>query len=195
MIPVGVDRGEIEAAPPSASRFDVVYVGRLVEHKGVDVLLGAVAELRARGRAVSCGVVGSGPERDRLERLAGELGVLEQVRFLGNVESQSDVYGLMKSAGVLALPSVREGFGVVVVEALMCGTPVITTDHPDNHSRLLLEDGANGLICTPTVGALADAIHRCLDRQGGIAVDVDAVHRAHDGAGLLDQLRTVYETV
>ena len=69
------------------------------------------------------------------------------MRFYGSLEHTRDVYGLIKSSSVFVLPSVREGFGIVVVEALACGVPVITTDHPDNQARLLVEDGVTGWLC------------------------------------------------
>ena len=84
--------------------------------------------------------------------------IADRVQFFGALEQHADVYGLIKSSGVFVLPSVREGFGIVVVEALACGVPVITTDHPDNQARLLIEHGVTGWLCAPSGAGLAEAI-------------------------------------
>ncbi len=160
VVPNGVDMRVIAAAPPSVLTFDLIYVGRLLGHKRVDDLLDAVAHLQRDGVTLTCAIVGVGPERARLEELAAELQIVDQVRFYGALEQHADVYGLIKSSGVFVLPSVREGFGIVVVEALACGVPVITTDHPDNQARLLIEHGVTGWLCPPTGPGLAEAIRQ-----------------------------------
>jgi glycosyltransferase involved in cell wall biosynthesis len=158
VVPNGLDLDAIDAAAPSERAVGVLYVGRLLAHKHVDWLLEALASLRDRGTALTCAVVGEGPERPRLEEQARAHGLAESVTFLGNVEDQGQIYGLMKAASVFALPSTREGFGIVVAEAIACGTPVVTTDHPDNHSQSLLREGVTGRICHASPTALADAI-------------------------------------
>jgi glycosyltransferase involved in cell wall biosynthesis len=160
VVPNGVDMTVIAAAPPSVLTFDLIYVGRLLGHKRVDDLLEAVGHLQRDGVTLTCAIVGVGPERARLEELAAELQIVDQVRFYGSLEQHADVYGLIKSSGVFVLPSVREGFGIVVVEALACGVPVITTDHPDNQARLLIEHGVTGWLCPPTGPGLAEAIRQ-----------------------------------
>jgi glycosyltransferase involved in cell wall biosynthesis len=107
--------------------------------------------------------VGLGPEWDRLHDLTRRCGLVDHVTFLGNVPDQSEVFGLMKSASVFVLPSIREGYGMVVAEALCCGLPVITVDHPENEARELVEDGVTGRICEPTSLALADALVEILE--------------------------------
>jgi glycosyltransferase involved in cell wall biosynthesis len=158
VVPNGVDMNVIGAAAPASARFDLIYVGRLLQHKRVADLLHAVGRLGREGDSLTCAIVGVGPERDRLEALAADLGIASRVRFYGSLEEHTDVYGLIKSSGVFVLPSVREGFGLVVVEALACGVPVITTDHPDNQARLLVEDGVTGWLCEPSGDGLAAAI-------------------------------------
>jgi len=160
VVPNGVDMSVIASAPPAAVAFDLIYVGRLLGHKRVEDLLAAVEHLRREGVTLTCAIVGVGPEQTRLEALAVELQVTEQVRFYGSLEQHADVYGLIKSSGVFVLPSVREGFGIVVAEALACGVPVITTDHPDNQARLLVEHGVTGWLCSPSGPGLADAIRQ-----------------------------------
>lgn len=128
--------------------FTVLFVGRLVERKGVDVLLRAAARLRERYR-LRVVVVGEGPERNHLEDLARQLGLEQLVEFRGRVtdEELARCYG---SASVFVLPAVvdrrgeTEGLGVVLLEAMSYGVPVVATrvgGIPD-----IVEDGANGLL-------------------------------------------------
>ncbi len=101
----------------------ILFVGRLVAYKGVDVLLRAVV-----GLAATTLIVGAGPLRAPLERLARELG-LSRVRFLGDV-SDAEVTALYHAADIFTLPSVTraEAFGVVQLEAMACGVPVVSTN-------------------------------------------------------------------
>ena len=162
VVPNGIDSGAIDRARPADERTDVLYVGRLLSHKNVDVLLHAVARLHRSDNAVRCLIVGTGPERLGLEQLALSLNIESSVRFLDRAGEATDVYALMKAARVFVLPSVREGFGISVLEALACGAPVVTADHPDNHARLLVDHGVDGWVCAPEAAALAEAIESAL---------------------------------
>jgi len=164
-VPLGVDLDALREIPPSAERIDVLYAGRLLANKGVDMLLDAISRMVVSRPGVRGVVVGEGPERARLEALAAELGIAGNVRF-SNFLPHREVYGLMKAATVFALPSVREGFGLVVLEANACDTPVVTVEHPDNAARHLIEDGANGYVCALDPDSLAAAMLRVLDRPG-----------------------------
>jgi len=80
------------------------------------------------------------------------------VGFLEELASTADVYAHMKAAKVFCSPSVREGFGITTLEALGCGTPVITADSPGNAARHLIQDGHNGSVVELTPSAIAGAI-------------------------------------
>jgi len=169
VLPLGVDMSAVARAPVAAKRYDVLFMGRLLQHKGVDVLVKAIAQLRDEGLAASCGIYGEGPEADRLDELVPSLGLQGQVELHPPVVDQSEVFGLMKAARVFAYPSLREGFGLAVAEALACGTPVVTSDHPDNNSQYLVKDGVTGLVCPPSVAGLAAALRKALDGTGLLA--------------------------
>jgi glycosyltransferase involved in cell wall biosynthesis len=79
----------------------------------------------------------------------------------GRVESSDEVIGLMKASRVFALPSTREGFGIVVLEAAACGLQVVTFDHEDNAARRLVDDGL-GIVCKPNSRSLAKALQELL---------------------------------
>ncbi len=83
-----------------------------------------------------------------------------------DIAEQPLLYAALKAARVAVFPSEREGFGIAVLEALACGTPVITTSAPDNLARhLVARSHGGGAVCEPTRGALADAIAAVLDRE------------------------------
>lgn len=178
VLPCGVDKEAIAEAEPSGTAFDILYVGRLLEHKGVDTLVDAVPIMDASGVTLTVGIVGEGPEQVALEAQVGRLGLGRRVQFLGRLETQREVFGLIKQARVFVLPSRREGFGIVVVEALACGTAVVTTDHPDNQSRHQVEDGVTGYVVAPSADALADAVLRSLadGRNGEVIVKAADIH-------------------
>jgi glycosyltransferase involved in cell wall biosynthesis len=193
VVPNGVDMTVIAAAPPSTVTFDLIYVGRLLGHKRVDDLLEAVDRLARDGVVLTCAIVGVGPERERLGELAAELRITDQVRFYGSLEEHEDVYGLIKSSAVFVLPSVREGFGLVVVEALACGVPVITTDHPDNQARLLIEHGVTGWLCQPSGAGLAEAIQQSRCTEADLTRAEETLGNC-DWDRIVGRLASLYET-
>ena len=154
----GIDLDKVNSISPASELTDIAVVGRLMEHKRVDMLLDAVALLHADGLPVTCRVIGDGPERYALHQKAAVLGIADVVDFRHGVSDQEDVYALLKAARVCVFPSAREGFGVAVVEALACGVPVVTTSAPDNLARHIAARSERGTICHPSASAVADAI-------------------------------------
>jgi glycosyltransferase involved in cell wall biosynthesis len=155
------------------------------------MLLEAVALLRARGRAVTCRVIGDGPLRAGLAAQAERLGIGDAVEFRSDVHDRHDLYSLVKSGRVFAFPSEREGFGIAVLEALACGLPVVTTSAPDNLAAALVERSGRGLICAPSAAALADAVERVLlggDRPPGAEHD-DGWLADHDWDAVSERVR------
>ena len=132
-----------------------LFIGRLVGDKHVDVLLRALA--RVPGAQLT--IVGDGPERVGLEQLAHTLGIRDRVEFLG---VRYDIPHLLQNAQALVLPSRREGFGLVVVEALASGVPVIASSTVGAHG--VVQDGINGaVVATGDNEALAQAMKRFID--------------------------------
>jgi len=125
---------------------DLLFVGRLISHKRVDLLLSALAELKTRGAKPTLSIVGTGPEQLNLMNQAKNLGILEQVTFYCDGLESNDVWGLMKKCPVFVLPSEREGYGIAVQEALLVGATVLVSNHPDNAARHLVEKTNNGRI-------------------------------------------------
>jgi glycosyltransferase involved in cell wall biosynthesis len=174
----GIALSDVAAQPAAEPPVDVLYAGRLLAHKNVDLLLRAVALLRPDRPGIRCRIVGAGPERPRLVALRDELGLTGAVEFADFVPDD-EIYGVMKSASVLALPSVREGFGCVVVEANACGVPVVTVDHPDNAARHLISPGRNGYLAAVDAADLARALTSALDAAPGMDPRSVAEHAGH----------------
>jgi glycosyltransferase involved in cell wall biosynthesis len=156
------------ASPGAGEPFDVLYLGRLIEAKGVDVLLRAMARLDG----IALVVAGEGPQRPALEALARDLGLEHRVRFLGWV-SGAERGRLLRDARVLALPSSwDEAFGIVGIEALGLGTPVVATSVGGIPSWLTHEK--TGLLVPRADDVeLAAALRRILD-EPGLAAEMGA---------------------
>ena len=144
----------------------LLSVGRLEPEKGFETLLEAFQLVRKK-RIVKLVVLGSGRLRDRLLLLAQKLGISNDVELLGFV---SNPYPYMRHASLFVLASKREGFGNVIVEALACGTRVVSTNCPGPVE--LLEGGKLGrLVPVGDSRALAEAIET--DLVAPLASDVD----------------------
>jgi L-malate glycosyltransferase len=154
----GVDVEVITSAEPMPDGAEIVFVGRLIDEKRVDLLLEAVALLRSRGMAPHCAVVGDGPQRRALEARAAELHLADGiVRFHGRV-SETDVARHLLAARILVMPSLREGYGLAVAEAQVAGAVPVVVRGPHSAATELVRDGVDGLVVDPTAEALAAGI-------------------------------------
>ena len=104
----------------------VVTVGRLVKQKDQKTLITSVADLRKSGKNVVLTIIGDGPLRSDLQRLSDKLGVSRSVDFAGRIQNPIEQ---LKKADVFVLPSIYEGFGLVLLEAMDCGLPIIAADN------------------------------------------------------------------
>jgi glycosyltransferase involved in cell wall biosynthesis len=164
-VPLGVDLASISAVKPSTVSSDIIFVGRLLSHKNADLLVKAVLIVKETMPQVSCKIVGGGPEKKELENLITRLKLEDNVQILDNIEHCCDLYALMKSSKMLVLPSTREGFGIVVIEANAAGLPVITTNHRNNAARDLIVEGINGFFADPDPKSIAEAIANMLKNR------------------------------
>lgn len=165
IIPNGIDSKSISRVMKSSQSSDIIYVGRLIDTKNVDLLLKAIVNLKLSLPKIQCLIIGDGPEKTKLKRMRNKLGLVKNVDFLGRLTSGDDVYGYMKSSKVLVLPSTREGFGMVIVEANAVGLPAVTIDHPSNAARNLIVEGSNGYLAKFSQESLATSIMRTLNSK------------------------------
>lgn len=119
----------------------IVFIGRLHRSKGIDTLLKALNILNKRMPEVGLVVVGGGDNEGDLRKLAKELDVDDKTSFIGEV-GRSKIPVLLEKSDVLILPSRREGFGVVLIEAMASGLPVIGSD--TGGISEIIRDGYNG---------------------------------------------------
>lgn len=133
-------------------------VGRLSYEKGNDRLLEACKMLKDAGHAFKLWLVGDGPEREKLMKQASDMGLNDQVSFLG---FQANPYPYMRSADVIVTPSRYEGFSTVMTEAMILGKPVVTT--PCSGMDELLGDNEFGLITGDSVEGIYQGMKRMLE--------------------------------
>jgi glycosyltransferase involved in cell wall biosynthesis len=157
VIPNGIDLKNIESVKPSEEESDVIFVGRLIKDKNLDVLIKAISLIKTVMPDIRCVIVGDGPEKEKLIRLAKELKVEDNLKFTGFLENHDDVIGYMKSSKVFVLPSTREGFGIVALEANACGLPVVTVSHEGNAVCDFI-NCENGFICKLSSEDIAENI-------------------------------------
>jgi glycosyltransferase involved in cell wall biosynthesis len=149
----------------------VLGVGRLTIQKDFSTLVRSFAQVRQR-RPAKLLILGEGDQRRHLEALSRELGVDEDVCLGGY---QENPYAYMARAQVFVLSSIYEGFGLVLVEAMATGVPVVSTDC-ESGPREVLQDGRYGtLVPIGSVEALAEAITAQLD-QGRQSIPSDWLH-------------------
>ncbi len=165
----GCQRAAWAGIKPSglSDRF-LLFLGRLHPKKGCNLLIEAFADWKGRDGRALCIVGGGEPDYvERLKRLAVEKGVVDEVVFTGPLQGDAK-WGALREAETFVLPSHQENFGIAVVEALACATPVLISDKVNIHSEIV-EDGA-GFVDTDT----RDGVSRLLTRWG--AMD----HGEHD---------------
>jgi glycosyltransferase involved in cell wall biosynthesis len=198
VVPNGVDfermRTLAKGVPKEFNR--IVYLGRLIRYKKVDQVLQVVRKLRSLGLDVKADIIGDGPQRERLESLAQDIGVSEHVKFWGFLRPD-DVARIMSSASVFVNPSLFEGFGMSVLEAMAFGTPVAAYDL--EAYREYAKDGANCLLASPrdldcftnNVRNLivSPAIARNMSRNG-----IETARR-YDWSRIAEKVRAIYRKV
>jgi glycosyltransferase involved in cell wall biosynthesis len=139
-----------------------VCAGRLVPQKGIDLVVRAVADHRRHFGPCALWVIGDGPERASLVQLCRELGVEDEVTFVGEVDHET-LKGVFQACQALVFPTLQDFVGRVVVESLSVGTPVVVSPMTGAVGTIV-HDGVNGIVVDPRdSSALAEAMHRAAD--------------------------------
>jgi glycosyltransferase involved in cell wall biosynthesis len=157
VVPELIDLAEwrrlLARTPAESSRFTVLFVGRFYRRKRVEILLRAAAELRARIPGIEVRLVGAGPCGPPLRRLSADLKLDGTVTWLGDV-SRSQLIAEYNGCHLFCLPSVQEGFGIVLLEAMAAGKPIVAAQ-----AAAIPEVAPNGVLVEPeSVEALAAGI-------------------------------------
>jgi glycosyltransferase involved in cell wall biosynthesis len=156
----GLYRGSLEPAPPRAAGADIVFAGRHIPEKRVPALVEAFAVLRERAPELRLVIYGDGPERGTVLARIAQLGLGDVASAPGFVSSEV-VDDALAGALCMVLPSRREGYGMVVVEAAARGVPSVVVADVDNAATELVAEDENGFVAaSASPEDLADAILR-----------------------------------
>jgi glycosyltransferase involved in cell wall biosynthesis len=192
VIPLGVDFKKISAVKASEETSDLIFVGRLLGHKNVDLLIKAAGLISQTLPDLRVTIIGDGPEAPVLKSLSRELELERNVIFTGFLDDYDEVIARMKSSRVFVLPSTREGFGAAALEANACGLPLVTVDHRMNAVCDLLRDGT-GIACQVSEVSIAEGILRCLKLSGVTAERCVQFAEGYDWDRISRLLEDVYE--
>jgi alpha-maltose-1-phosphate synthase len=163
LVPYGVDSDVYRPIPKRDQIFRVLYVGALSLRKGLPYLLEAAATLKWRDAELALRGSDTPESQVFLDRYRGPIPLTRVPP-----QSRAQLKELYSSASVVVLPSIEDGFGLVIGQALACGTPVIATTHTGGPD--VIEDGINGLIVPPRDSrALAAALARLHDDPATLA--------------------------
>ncbi len=159
----GIFGGSLERPPRRPAEPLVLFAGRHIPEKQVPAIVPAIASARVRLPELRAVILGDGPQRSEVTRLVTELRLEDIIEVPGFVATET-VDDLMGRALCMLLPSRREGYGLVVIEAAACGTPSLVVAGPDNAAVELIAEGENGYVA-PSVSPddLAAAIIRVHD--------------------------------
>lgn len=168
----------------------VVAVGRLARQKGVDVLLGAFAQLRRTVPGTQLWLLGDGEDREQLEQVSEELGLGDAVHFQGVV---GNPFAFVARADVFVSAARYEGVSNAILEALVCGTPVLATACPSGIDEVIQEGETGWLVPPQDEDALAVALGRAL--VTGLGLDRSQIRtRAAERWGV-DSVARAYEAL
>jgi glycosyltransferase involved in cell wall biosynthesis len=184
---------DLPSDAPAASVCDsILGVGRMVPKKGFDVLLRAMAQCQNVGRSVRLTLIGEGPERRTLESLAHDLGLDGRVDFRGD-QKHSEVVRAMAASRIVVIPSRQEPFGLVALEAMTAGKPVVATCVGGLPEVL---EGADALMVEPEnpvalANALASALAR-IESEPNFGARNREIAARFSAARMVDQYTAIY---
>lgn len=157
----GVDLKKFNGISVEKKYGRILYVGRLESHKCVDTLLLAYRQLKKRYVDIELILVGKGPQKEYLQNLSKKLN-LKDITFHDPVPYER-LITIMKSSWMLVLPSIREGQGIVLLEAMAAGTPPIAVQAEGSAVGDVIKDEYNGLLVPQ--GGIESAIQKLLTRE------------------------------
>ncbi|NYB52585.1 MAG: glycosyltransferase family 4 protein [Methanobacteriaceae archaeon] len=192
VIPNGIDFKEIIEVKPHKNHHQVVFAGRLIKEKRVDLLIRALAFVKKDVTNIKAIIFGEGPEEQKIKKLADELELSNNITFRGFLENHPDLISHLKSSEVFVLPSEREGFGIIVIESNACGLPVVIVQSSMNAAVDLVNEGMNGFIANSTVEDLAKKITLALHEKKSMSDNCIAFAKKYDWDNIIPVLENYY---
>lgn len=201
VIPTGIDITPYEKADGAAVRAQwngkddkiIISAGRLAEEKNWVTLLQAFAIAQKTQPNIRLVLLGDGPQAQDLQRLAAELEIIDRVTFVGKVPFE-DIPNYLKAADLFAFASITETQGLVTLEAMAAGLPVVAVDA--SGTRDILEDGKQGLLTQNDANDLASGILRLVEDSSVLGKYKTAAlrtSRSYDNTRLARKMLKVYE--
>jgi glycosyltransferase involved in cell wall biosynthesis len=194
VIPNGTDLAGIAATQLPAVRSDLIFAGRLIREKHVDLLVEATALLIPQFPHLKVLIIGNGPEQKRIETLVRVRDLGDSIILKSFCEDHRELIALFRSSRVFVLPSTREGFGITALEALACGLPVVTVDHPANAVRDLITE-RTGFLSSLSAEDCAEKIRWALGHQGEMREACIATAAAYDWDPIAAECEEYYRSV
>jgi len=192
VIPNGIDFWRIAGIKTTKEHSDIIFAGRLIKEKNVEVLIKAVELVKKEIQDVKCIIIGEGPEKSKLERLVYDLRLEDNIKFVGFLEDYDDVISYMKSSEIFILPSTREGFGIVALEANACGLPVVTVNHKRNAVCDFIRN-ENGIVCELSEKEIRKGILVTLNRKREMKRKCIESAKWYDWGKIVCLIEKVYE--
>lgn len=188
VVPNGIDLKQITTASIPTKSYNILFVGRLMEHKNIDILLEAFDKVVEKYDA-TLGIIGDGPEREYLEAKHNSLSHPDRIEFLGFVDEYEEVIGQMHAADIFVSPSTREGFGITLLEAMAADCTVIAADCPNSAANEVIQDA--GFCVDPTIESLSEVLNRALRGERPASNPVDQA-RQYDWDEIAHRARDAY---
>lgn len=161
-----LDFNFINEASTKLAGYEILYVGRLIAHKKVQILIEAMQILTRVHPNIRMGIIGDGPESIKLKQITRDANLEGNITFLGEISNHQDVLGIMKKSNIFVSASEREGYGQSVLEALYLGLYVIVADNPNNAAATFVRKHPNGIVLKENIPSLyAQSIDDLLTKQ------------------------------
>lgn len=203
IVHIGVDERDLASIPegrPDPTRFTVVSSSRLVHWKGFDLLIEGFSRfVRDSGADARLDITGDGPFRQVLEELVSSLGLNDRVTFLGRLPTRADVYSVIANAHLYALPTLRDGPPVAILEAMLAGKPILCLDMSSTHelvpddAGLKIEMGDRPQVVAKIANALAWANENRNELEAKGARAREYALEIHDWDRIGDEIDAIYQ--
>ena len=186
IIPNGIDFNYINKIETKKENH-IVYVGRLVNYKNVDKIIESMKDISMIFPKIELHIIGSGPDKNRLEKLAKGL----NVRFFGYL-SEEEKFKEIKSARAFVSMSSVEGFGISLLEAMACGTPVIARKLPA-YDEFCNKD--NSILIEKDLSKIIISLLKDVDKQKKLSVAGVKTAKRFDWDSVVEKLEEVYKSI
>jgi glycosyltransferase involved in cell wall biosynthesis len=194
IIPNGIDLTRIKSISLSSESWDIIFVGRLIKEKHPDLLVNAITLLRHENPDIRSGIIGEGPEYLKIKLSIDGMKMNDTIQLCGFYGNHDDLISRLKSSKVFVMPSTREGFGITALEALACGLPVVTVDHPANAICDLITEN-NGFLSNLSAQDLSDKIRLALQNHSVMRDACIMSAESFDWDGITSDIESYYQWV